>query len=94
MAASYVGLIALDGTVSTGLLNPAIAAALILYQQFGNWQTQPLVSILENPVQLNVNKILSPFAGGVLAALLFLWQKTMMVDKAVNYSKDALRGSI
>jgi len=37
VAASYVGLIALDGTVSTGLLNPAIAAALILYQQIGNW---------------------------------------------------------
>jgi phosphate/sulfate permease len=47
-----------------------------------------------NPSVLNINKILSPLVGGLLAALLFLWQKTMMVDKEVNYSKDALRGSI
>lgn len=31
VAGSYVGLLALDGTVSTGLLNPAISFALVLY---------------------------------------------------------------
>lgn len=49
IAGSYVGLVALDGTVSTGLLNPAIALALVLYQEIGNWQTQPNVDILTNP---------------------------------------------
>ena len=94
ISATYVGLLAFDGTVSTGVLNPAIAFALVLYQKIGNWQSQPNATILTDETRLNLNKCITPFLGGILAAILFLWQKTMMVNKELNYSKDALRGSI
>jgi glycerol uptake facilitator-like aquaporin len=70
-------LIALDGTVSTGVLNPAIAFSLVLYQKIGNWQSQPRLAapatLSDNSTNLNLNKILSPFLGACLAAALFLW---------------------
>ena len=43
---------------------------------------------------MNINRILSPLVGGLLAALLFLWQKRMMEEKDVIYEKDTIRGSI
>jgi len=43
---------------------------------------------------LSLNKIFAPYLGAILAAFLFLWQKTLMIKTELNYSKDVIRGSI
>jgi len=40
------------------------------------------------------NKALSPFVGALIAALVFLGQKSIIDSRYINYSKDFVRGSI
>jgi len=69
IAASYVGMLYLDGFVSNGVLNPAVALALGIE---GNWQPAYENGFSSNTNNLTLLKSLSPLLGGVLAGLMFI----------------------
>lgn len=71
IGASYTGLLALDGMVANGVMNPAIALALALEGEL--FPAYPSAAFTANTVGLNLIKVLSPLAGGVLAGVMFIF---------------------
>ncbi len=71
ISASYAGLLALDGMVSNGVMNPAVALALGVEGQI--FPAYPSANFAPNLTNLNLIKVLTPFAGGVLAGIMFIF---------------------
>lgn len=93
IAGTYMACLALSAQVSLNILNPALAFAMIM---------EPLIfgasygaTVPLPPIQkIQVNKALTPFVGGLLAAVVFYGQKKIIESRGINYSKDFVRGSI
>ena len=92
-AGTYMACLALSAQVSLNILNPAIAFAIIMEPIiFGaSYETGVPLPPIE---KIQVNKALTPFIGGLLASLVFFGQKKIIEGRAINYSKDFVRGSI
>jgi len=92
IAGTYMACLALSAQTSLNILNPALASAIIMEPIiFGDSYSPPLVALQSGTL---ANKALSPFVGALVAALVFLGQKSIIDSRYINYSKDFVRGSI
>jgi hypothetical protein len=76
VACVYMAMLALDFPIATGVLNPALGAAITT--QGNIWQLYTVAMNGENSFDVSMIKCFVPFLGGFLAGLLFLYQRKLL----------------
>ena len=85
LAMVYMATLALDYPIATGVLNPAVGAAIVVQAEI--WQQFSDATYGKNNQSVSLIKCFVPYGGGLCAGLLFIWMRKLLEHKILYPSQ-------